>query len=465
MAGAFDTAQDMHGSVVTGPRPVGRRCADALTLQSCGSTTRPRQRGLGRPALLAMLGTAVSLTLLLAALTWSDVAKSRPLDWLPAFTAPLHGPLDGGPPFDDQSLRFRDVSLRQFVPLALRGNRVRLQISNQFGDAPLKLAAVHLAWRASAGGAAIRPATDRAVTFDGKASVQIPAGASLWSDAVELPEAAREDLSVSVHVRDATPRASWHLIGSRTSYRSVPGNHVSAADFPVAYYDRSIYFLAGVAVETRADSRLWVALGDSITDGNGHSVDQDASWPARVTAIWRAANADPPLGVLNAGVSGGRLLSGEVGPSGLQRLDRDVLDLKGVRGVTVLIGINDLAGEAQAEQMPATVQALIAAQTRLAQRAHERGLKVVGATLTPAQGGVYGRPEVEAARQQLNRWIRESDVFDAVADFDAALRDPAMPDRIRADLTRDRLHPNDAGYRVMADVVVRTLADAGLQRP
>ncbi|MEO8279136.1 MAG: SGNH/GDSL hydrolase family protein [Ideonella sp.] len=427
--------------------------------EPAGAAASRSRLGRGARWLLVAVGAFVLL-----ACGWLGLDKSRPQDWLPAFTAALHGPLEDGPPFDDQSLRFSDVTLRQFVPLALPGNKVRLQFSNQFGDAALRVAAIHVAWRAAAGGAAIRSGTDKPVTFDGQAAVQIAAGRSAWSDPVELPPSARADLAVSVYLKQPTPRASWHLTGSRTSYRSKPGEHVASVDFPIAHYDRSIYFLAGVAVETASDAGLWVAFGDSITDGNGHSVDQDASWPARVTQIWRNAAAKPPVGFLNAGVSGGRLLSSEVGPSGLQRFDRDVLDLKGVRGVTVLIGINDLAGQAQASQMPSTLQALIAAQSQLVERAHKSGLKIVGATLTPAQGGVYGRPEVERARQQLNRWIRESGGFDAVVDFDAVLRDPASPDRMRGDLTHDQLHPNDAGYRVMADAVVRTLAEAGLER-
>lgn len=402
--------------------------------------------------------------LLLALLAVSTVpARGEALAWRPAFTAPMHGPFDSGPPFDDVSLRFADVTLRQFVPLAVPGRTVRLHFSNAFGDAPLRIASTHVAWRAIGGGSAIRDGSDRPVLFGGRASLQVAAGESVWSDPVELPRAPRSDLAISVYLKQPTPRATWHLIGSRLAYRSTPGNHVGAPTLPVASHDRSLYFLAGVRVITRADAGVWVAFGDSITDGNGHSVDQDANWPALVTAHWRGLGSAPPIGVLNAGVSGGRLLlSGEVGPSGLQRFGRDVLDLQGVRGVVMLIGINDLASQANAAEMPATVSALIEAQRRLAARARARGLKVVGATLTPAQGGVYGRPEVDVARQQVNRWIRGSSVFDAVVDFDAVLRDPAQPDRIRADLTRDALHPNDAGYRVMAEAVVKTLAAAGL---
>ena len=410
------------------------------------------------------LPAALGAAMLLAWLGWLNFDKGKQFDWLPAFIAPLHAPFEGGPPYDDRSLRFEDVTLRQFVPLALPGNKLRIHLSNQFGDAPLRIAAIQVAWRADVGGAANRTGSDRPVLFDRQAAVQIAPGQTVWSDAVELPSAARADLAISMYLQQPTPRASWHLIGSRTSYRSKAGNHVSDAEFPTAYYDRSIYFLAGVAVEASPDVGVWVAFGDSITDGNGHSVDQDASWPARVTARWRDSAASPAVGMLNAGVSGGRLLTGEVGPSGLQRFDRDVLDLKGVRGVSMLIGINDLAGQAQASKVQSTLQALIAAQNELAERAHARGLKIIGATLTPAQGGVYGRPEVEAARQQVNQWIRESGAFDAVVDFDAVLRDPARPDHIRSDLTRDQLHPNDAGYRVMADAVVRTLAETGFER-
>ena len=150
--------------------------------------------------------------------------------------------------------------------------------------------------------------------FDRQAAVQIAPGQTVWSDAVELPSAARADLAISMYLQQPTPRASWHLIGSRTSYRSKAGNHVSDAEFPTAYYDRSIYFLAGVAVEASPDVGVWVAFGDSITDGNGHSVDQDASWPARVTTRWRDSAASPAVGMLNAGVSGGRSICPGLSP-------------------------------------------------------------------------------------------------------------------------------------------------------
>ncbi|WP_418317353.1 GDSL-type esterase/lipase family protein [Piscinibacter sakaiensis] len=426
---------------------------------------KPQQlRGRARSwaiGLVLLLGTA----LLLLSVNQPAPPVAERLAWRQAFVAALHGPLDEAPPYDDRSLRFADLSLRQFVPLALPGNTVRLRLSNQFGDGPLRIAAAQLAWRAPVGGAAIRPGSARPLRFTGQPTVTLEPGRTVLSDPVELPAVAPDtDLAVSFYLNQPTPRASWHLVGSRSSYRSPPGNHIESTVLPQAEMSRSLFFIAGVEVLADEAAATWVGFGDSITDGNGHRLDADASWPGQVSQRWRQGRSGPPVGMLNAGMSGNRLLSAEVGPSGLQRFDRDVLALDGVRGVVILIGINDLAGTADAEDMPATVQRLIDGQTELARRARERGLKVVGATLTPAQGGVYGRVEVEAGRQQLNRWIRSAGVFDAVVDLDAALRDPAAPHRIRAELTRDGLHPDDEGYRVIGAAVVKTLADAGLQR-
>ncbi len=403
--------------------------------------------------------------LILSALCAPAWASRRDAGWMPAFIAPLHGALVGVPQYDDLSLRFADVSLRQFVPLGLPGARVRLRISNEFGDGPLQIGALHVAWRAAAGGSSIRPGSDRAVLFGGRPTVEIAAGASLYSDPVALAGGAPADLAISLYLPRPTPRASWHLVGSRSSYRSAPGNHVAMADLPVAVSDRSLYFLAAVEVQAPADALVWVAFGDSITDGSGQSVDADANWPARWSRHWRMAGTTAPVAVLNAGLSGNHLLAPLVGPSGIQRFDRDVLDLRGVHGLVMLIGINDLAGQTRLQDLPLTVQRLIAAQTELARRARAKGIKVVGATLTPVEGSEYGGPEMEAARQQFNRWVRAAAVFDAIVDFDAAVRDPADPRRIRASWTGDGLHPNDAGYRAMGDAVVRALARAGLGPP
>ncbi len=396
------------------------------------------------------------------ALAWLTGGPSSAGNWLTAFMAPMHEPIRGDPALNDAALRFDNVTLRQFAPLALPGQRVRLRISNEFGDAPLRVGGLHIAWRERTTGPAIRAGSDREVFFKGERTVDIAPGVVVYSDSVGLPDGERADLAISIYLPAPTPRASWHLVGSRSSFRSTPGNHLSSADFPVSSVDRGVYFLASIEIDAPRDAALWIAFGDSITDGAWHTVDTDGSWPARWAALWHGQDLRGPIGILNAGIGGNRLLSERTGPSGLARFRRDVLDIKGVRGVVLMIGINDLGGRGPGEDLPTLVTRLIAAQTDLAGQARASGLKVVGATLTPVYGSYYGVAEVEAARQQVNRWIRSSSVFDLVVDFDATLRDPQQPNRIRPDWTSDHVHPNDAGYRAMADTVVRELERAGL---
>ncbi len=409
---------------------------------------RPAARGLALGLLLALAGLA-------AAGFWRWSAEPV---WRPAFIAPLHPPITGDPRFAGDSLRFADQTLRQFVPLALPGRALRLRFSNQYGDAPLHLGEVRVAWRAAPDGPDTVPGSDRALTFDGASAVIIPPGGVRVSDPVVLdpPPAPGRDLAVSLVPAQPTPTASWHWVGGRSTYRSPPGAYAAAARFPVARADRSVYFLAAVEVDAPADAALWVAFGDSITDGAWHTVDRDASWPALWGRAW-AGRGGAPAGVLNAGLSGNQLLARSLSEAGLARLDRDLLDLPGVRGVVVAIGINDLGGRPVPD-----AQALIAGLQSLVARCRARGLRVVGSTLLPVAGSDYDRPEVEAARQQVNAWIRTGGGFDAVVDFDAVVRDPALPARFRPGWASDGLHPTDLGYRAMADAVVATLDRAGL---
>ena len=381
----------------------------------------------------------------------------------------MHAPADDASVHSDAALRFEDTSLRQFVPLAVDGQVLRLRLSNEFGDGPLQIAGVRVAWRAARNGAAVRAGGDRPVLFGGRPGARVAAGRSRQSDPVRLPLRPRTadgelaDLAVSLYLRQRSPRASWHLVGSRIGYRSPPGDHSRAVDFPVAAHDRSVFFLAAVEAQVLAGGQAWVAFGDSITDGNGHTPDAAGSWPAQWGAAWaRRTHGGAPVAVLNAGVSGNRLLAELQGLTGTSRFERDVLALPGVTGVVLLIGINDLSTTRTPEAALEMAERLIAGHTELMRRARARGLRVVGATLTPVGGSGYGRPEVEAGRQHLNRWIRESARFDAVVDFDAAVREPADPTVFRRGWSNDGLHPNDAGYRAMADAVVQALDRAGL---
>lgn len=428
--------------------------------------------GAGEPSGLRRRRLLGGLAAVSAGGVWpGDGAWASPAGrWVPAFAAPMHAAEGDDPRYGDAALRFTDLTLRQFVSPVLPGTTWRLRLSNEFGEAPLRIAGAQAGWRAGRQGPVVWPGSSRAVSFGGRTAVRIAAGQTRASDALRLPPRPRDadgrpaDLAVTLYLREPTPRASWHLIGARSSFRSPPGNHLRAAVFPVAEAGHSLFFLAAVEVLAPPSTALWVAFGDSITDGNGHTLDTADAWPAQWAAAWAACRGrGAPVGVLNAGVSGNRLLAPLQGLTGLGRFERDVLAVPGAAGAVMLIGINDLSTETSPEAALAMARRLIDGQMRLARQARARGLKVVGATLTPVGGSAYGRPEVEAGRQHLNAWIRSlPPVFDAVVDFDAAVRDPVRPDHFRAGWSVDGLHPGDAGQRAMAEAVVAALGRAGL---
>jgi lysophospholipase L1-like esterase len=263
-----------------------------------------------------------------------------------------------------------------------------------------------------------------------------------------------DDTSAS-HSPVTTHPASW-----QTGYVSPPGNHAGAASMPVQSTTRyrradglesaTWFFLARVEVPAAERAGAIVTIGDSITDGTGSGLDAGNRWPDHLAR--RLARAGMGLAVLNAGIGGNRILVEGNGPSALARFDRDVLSQPGVTHVIVLEGINDI-GQARANASPSGAD-LIAAHRTLVERAHARGLRIFGATLTPFEGANYWTAEGEAKRQQLNEWIRTAKVYDGVFDFDAAVRDPAHPAKLQARYDPgDHLHLNAAGYQAVADTI------------
>jgi lysophospholipase L1-like esterase len=337
---------------------------------------------------------------------------------------------------------------------SIGGRRVRIKLANAFNGTRVEIGAAHIALRDK--DAAIVPASDRALTFGGSPSVKIAPGAVVVSDAVDLAIPPLTDVAVSLYFPGETGPPTTHVRGLRTTYISAEGNHAGSVSIPLAGTQLSYYWLAAIEVDA-ADARLVVAFGDSITDGSQSTPDTNNPWPAMLAARLAANKATANIAVANQGIGGNRVLSDGTlfqGVSALARLDRDVLSQPGVAWLIVLEGINDI-GNATAglgNAPPLTVNELIQAHRQIIDRAHMHGIKVIGGTLTPFEGANYFREEGETIRQALNQWIRTSGDYDAVIDFDAVVRDPANPRRIRADFDPgDHLHPNDAGYRAMAE--------------
>ena len=354
--------------------------------------------------------------------------------------------------------QWRNASLRQIVHVSLGGSQLRVRISNVFGSTPLFVEAASVAKALAPGKSDILEGMVRALTFDGRGSVMIPAGAEYYSDPVALEHGAGADLAVSLHFKGEPVRQTGHP-GSRATSFVAPGNRVTDTTWAQAAKVVHWYQLSDIEVQAPASVGVLVAMGDSITDGHGATTDGNDRWPDVLAARLRDAGA--PMGVVNAGIGGGRLLRDGLGPNMAARWDRDVLARSGVTHALVLIGVNDLGnqhrnGDDTPEARQRMVQDLLLAHRQLVQRAHARGICVIGATMTPYMGADYYRPNAanEADRLAINAWIRTSGVFDAVADFDAATRDAAQPDRFSKEAdSGDGLHPSPAGFRAMAQAV------------
>lgn len=341
-------------------------------------------------------------------------------------------------------------TIRQVVHTSLGGSTVRVRFSNVFGDGELSIARARIAL--SAGGGAVVPASDRALTFDGGMSVRLAAGTSRLSDPLEFDAPALTDLAITTRIEAMPEQVTGHP-GSRTTSYLMTGDHVSDVTLTGAVTTEHWYVVAAVDVVADDAAAGVVALGNSITDGRGSGTDRQNRWPDNLA---RRLQGDPrtrQIAVVNAGIGGNKVVEGGLGPTALARLERDVIEQPGARWLIVLEGVNDLGGATPA-QAAGVAQALIAAYRRIIARAHAAGLRACGATILPFGESFYDEPAREAARQTVNDWIRTSGEFDAVIDFDAGLRDPAKPTRLlpAAD-TGDHLHPNEMGYRMMAEMI------------
>ncbi|GII20728.1 SGNH/GDSL hydrolase family protein [Planosporangium mesophilum] len=376
--------------------------------------------------------------------------------------APAHGTGHGwvgtweAAPTRDTADTFAGYSIRNVVRVSVGGAATRIRLSNRFGTTALTFGHVTVARRASgADGSAASPGTVRDVTFAGRSSVTAGPGTDVVSDPVALPVPARTDLLVSVYLPTQTGPVTYHALAGQTSYLAPGGDH--AADVSGTAYPQqrsSWFYVTGVDVLNPLAHGSVVAFGDSITDGYGSTYGADHRWPDFLADRLADRTFGPHLGVLNAGISGNRLLLPPLvdafGPPASERLDGDVLSRTGARTVIVLEGINDIQ-QSPHQTDPAKINAALRA---IADRAHARGLRVIAGTLTPFKGWPAYTGELEAVRLAVNDFIRTSRAFDGVVDFDAAVRDPADPHRILpAYDCGDHLHPNDAGYRAMADVV------------
>jgi lysophospholipase L1-like esterase len=347
-----------------------------------------------------------------------------------------------------------DATLRQTVHLSLTGSALRVRLSNAFGTAPLHIAAAHIARAAAPGSDAIAAASDTALRFAGQDDVTIPPGAEYVSDPVTWTGA---DIAITLYFDTAPAQQTGHP-GSRTTSYLLHGDHVSDLALPGAMKFDHWFNIAGIDVQSPRGAAI-VALGDSITDGRGSTTNANDRWTDALAQ--RLAAAKLEVGVLNHGIGGGRVLLDGLGPNAVSRFDRDVLAQPGARWLIVFEAINDIGTFDSAKPKPAhdaLVRQLTTAYGQMIAKAHDAGIKVYGATITPFMDCMpyHPKPITEADRIAVNAWIRGH--FDAVLDFDRAVRDPVRPDHLApAYDSGDGLHLSPGGYRALAAAIPLSL--------
>ena len=380
---------------------------------------------------------------------FAALAQGQASNWVGTWAAsPVGSAVNEGQPGPG------NTTYRNIVHISLGGPAVRVQLTNEFGTQPLTVGAAHVAISAGGGGA-IQTNTDHALTFNGKPTVEIPAGAFVVSDPVTMQAAPLSDLAVSVYVPEQRIRnTTCHSFADSTNY-VLQGDATAAA---TADKSNPIYawcFVKGIDVKTDGKAAAIVTFGDSITDGAQGTRDANGRWPD-VLAARLQADKNRTLGVLNEGIGGNRVLHDGYGPSALARFDRDVIAQSGVKYLIILEGINDIGRLKDPHEQGDNITAddLIFGLTQLVTRAHQHGIKVFGATLTPYLPTGYSSPQGEQVRQAYNQWIRTSGIFDGVIDFDKITQDPANPGTfLPAYDSGDHLHPGDAGYKAMGDAI------------
>jgi lysophospholipase L1-like esterase len=353
---------------------------------------------------------------------------------------------------------FSSMTMREVAHISAGGPQIRLRFTNEFGLDPLTVVDAHVAL--SAGGSAIQPGTDHAVTFGGASSVNIPPGAAIFSDPVALAVAPLSDVAVSFYLPPQIMRAeTFHAFADQDNYFA-DGHSPAAQDLPQPTKLSSWYFFDGIDVAAAPGSFAIVTLGDSITDGAHSTLNANRRWPDVLAA---RLSQDPNLahiGVLNEGIGGNRVLNEVAGPSAISRTDRDVLAQSGVRYVIVLESINDI-GRLAHVNVPwdaITAPQLEWGLKQIADQAHQHGIKIIGATLTPYGGAGYSSDTGELVREAVNDWIRISGTFDGVIDFDKITRDPQNPKQFNSAYdSGDHLHPKDDGYKAMGEGIDLTL--------
>lgn len=448
----------MRGSRVDVPRVWSAPPPEEVVALKLFNLLRVRDRRLGGAA----VGLLFAATLAGAGTTLTGAGTATALpgvtsQWVGAWAAAPAGAGAGS-----SRLGFTNQSVRMIVRTSVSGDAVRIRVSDAFGDRNVNVghATIALPDTGTPEATDVDQGTIRELTFNGGSqSVLVLKGAQVLSDAVDLRVAALQELVVTLYFPAETGPATWHFSARTTSYVGAGDLAGTAGGAGFTINRTSWYFLAGVDVRSSTAIGAVSILGDSLVDGNQSTLGANKRWTDRLAERLVSERPFGPfqLGVLNQGLAGGQLGHDgtevgagfpELGLNGLARLYRDGFSQTGVRVVVVCLGINDV------QISNDTAATIINGLKQISTQIRERGLVAVGCTITPFEGFSSWTPEKEATRVAVNDYLRQTADFHGVLDFDSVLRDPAAPSRIRADLaSADFIHPNDAGYRAMADAI------------
>jgi lysophospholipase L1-like esterase len=341
-------------------------------------------------------------------------------------------------------------TLRQVVCVSIGGKKLQLKFSNKFGKAPVTIKEVQIA--ESKGGSLINESTSKTVKFEGNLETTMQPGEEITSDVVSFELKPRMEVAITISFGEVSPTLTGHP-GSRTTSYLLPGQQTSSGtDFSNAVKTDHWYIITGIDVQSKSAAAVGI-IGDSITDGRGSGTNKQNRWPDILAMRLLDNSATRQIGVLNMGIGGNAVLRGGLGPTALTRFNRDILQQQGIKWVIVYEGVNDLGSTRDSAAAFNVAKGLLAAYDSMITKAHARGLKIYGATITPFKKASYYTPFRDAARNLINEWIRTSGHFDAVIDFDKAIRDPNDPATILASAQSDYLHPNELGYQMMGKAV------------
>lgn len=340
-------------------------------------------------------------------------------------------------------------TLRQMVRVSIGGKQIRIKLSNEYGNAPLEINSLYIA--ESIGSGVIKSKTGKTVTFGGSNSVTILPGETIISDTLDYDLLKMTNIAVTIYFGSTPTNLTGHP-GSRTTSYICIGDALDISGMFSAVTTDHWYVITGIDVLTNdLEKAAVVCLGDSITDGRGSTTNKNDRWPDNLAARLQENEATSGIAVLNQGVGGNSVLFGGLGPTVINRFARDVLEQSGVRYLIILAGVNDIGARNAGSTTAAN---LINAYESFIRKAHEKDILVFGGTILPFGGSDYDSKLHEELRQTVNNWIKTSGKFDAVIDFDAALRDPEDPKKLLSAYdSGDHLHPSAEGYKKMAEVI------------